>query len=169
LKCTVPDASLHCHYMSHEIHDSPFAVVMMFKSAMGMAVLSIVMGEFAMAGETRAGDPGMVKLVEAGKIAEARADWWGFDPSDSTKQLQAAIDSGARRLVIPRKTSPWIVHPLSLASNQVIVLGHPAEAEVWMLRTEKPAKYYTEDYYIDLLGVPPIFSTDKASLLVPAK
>lgn len=68
------------------------------------------------------GDPDKVKLVESGRIAEARADWWGFDPSDSTKQLQAAIDSGAKTLLIPRKSSPWIVHPLFLASNQVIVL-----------------------------------------------
>ncbi|HTU01135.1 MAG TPA: right-handed parallel beta-helix repeat-containing protein [Candidatus Sulfotelmatobacter sp.] len=37
------------------------------------------------------------------------AAWWGFDASDATSSVQAAIDSGARTIVIPRMSSPWTV------------------------------------------------------------
>ncbi|MBR3822849.1 MAG: DUF4838 domain-containing protein, partial [Kiritimatiellae bacterium] len=43
---------------------------------------------------TRGPQPELVKLVEAGKLKEARASWWGYDPENSTRFLQAAIDSG---------------------------------------------------------------------------
>ncbi|NLE66527.1 MAG: hypothetical protein GX608_03815, partial [Lentisphaerae bacterium] len=37
---------------------------------------------------------------------EARAEAWGYDAADSTDALQAALDSGARRLVISRQAGP---------------------------------------------------------------
>lgn len=37
--------------------------------------------------------PDLVTKVAAGEIKEARASWWGFDPQDSTRFLQAAIDA----------------------------------------------------------------------------
>lgn len=59
--------------------------------------------------------------VKSGKRTEARAAWWGFDPADATAALQAAIDSGARRVVVEKLDGPWIVHPIRLASDQEIV------------------------------------------------
>jgi len=76
----------------------------------------------ALAAQSRRGNPAKVKLVEAGTLTEARADWWGFDATDATKHLQAAIDSGARKVIVPDMGSPWIVHPIKLASDQGIVL-----------------------------------------------
>lgn len=63
-----------------------------------------------------------LELVKSGKIAEARADWWGFNETDSTGSLQAAIDSGVKKLIIPNMGKPWIVYPISLASDQEIML-----------------------------------------------
>ncbi len=59
--------------------------------------------------------------VESGKRTDANAAWWGFDPEDATEGLQAAIDSGARRLIVPNMHADWIVRPIRLASNQEII------------------------------------------------
>ncbi len=52
---------------------------------------------------------------------EAKASWWGFDKKDSTKCLQAAIDSGVKKLFIDNVGSPWITGPVFLKSKQEIV------------------------------------------------
>lgn len=59
--------------------------------------------------------------VAAGQCREARAVWWGFDPADSTAALQAAINSGARKLLVENLGAPWVVDTLQLAGNQEIV------------------------------------------------
>jgi len=59
--------------------------------------------------------------VAAGKRAEARAVWWGFNPDDATAALQAAINSGARKLIIENLGAPWIADKITLASHQEIV------------------------------------------------
>lgn len=59
--------------------------------------------------------------VESGKRTDANATWWGFDPEDATAGLQAAIDSGAHRLIVPNMREDWIVRPIQLASNQEII------------------------------------------------
>ncbi|MCY4403216.1 MAG: right-handed parallel beta-helix repeat-containing protein [Candidatus Poribacteria bacterium] len=59
--------------------------------------------------------------VKSGKRTDANASWWGFDPEDATEGLQAAIDSGARRLIVPNMRADWIVRPIKLASNQEII------------------------------------------------
>lgn len=66
-------------------------------------------------------DKAAIAEVAAGKRTEARAAWWGFDPVDSTTALQAAIKSGARKLIVEDMGSPWIVDNLRLAGNQEIV------------------------------------------------
>jgi hypothetical protein len=66
-------------------------------------------------------NPAAVEEVRAGKRKEARASWWGFDPADSTTVLQAAINSGAKKLIIENSGVPWITDKLQLASNQEIV------------------------------------------------
>ncbi len=63
---------------------------------------------------------GQIRKVQSGELREARADWWGFDPVDATASLQAALDSGVPRLVVPNMGTPWIVHPIHLRSNQEI-------------------------------------------------
>lgn len=65
--------------------------------------------------------PDLVAKVASGEIKEARASWWGFDAADSTAYLQAAINSGAAKLIVEKMPSPWVVTPLKAASNQHIV------------------------------------------------
>jgi len=69
----------------------------------------------------------MIDRVAAGEISEARASWWGFDPEDSTEALQAAIDSGAPKLIVENMGEPWVVRPITLASNQEIVFEDGCE------------------------------------------
>ena len=65
--------------------------------------------------------PNAVQEVMAGRRSLASAAWWGFDERDSTGSLQAAIRSGARKLVVPNLGKPWMVTPLFLESDQEIV------------------------------------------------
>ncbi|HEO70024.1 MAG TPA: right-handed parallel beta-helix repeat-containing protein, partial [Candidatus Hydrogenedentes bacterium] len=62
-----------------------------------------------------------VAEVLAGDRTEANAAWWGFNMDDATDALQAAINSGARKLTIPYMGAPWVVRPITLASNQEIL------------------------------------------------
>jgi hypothetical protein len=62
-------------------------------------------------------NPEAVQEVLSGIRIEANAAWWGFNPEDVTESLQAAIDSGAARLVIPYMGQDWVVRPLQLRSN----------------------------------------------------
>jgi len=66
-------------------------------------------------------NPGMVKEVLDGKRSEANAAWWGFDEADATDAIQSALNSGARRVVIPNMGKDWIVRPIRLRGNQEIV------------------------------------------------
>lgn len=63
-----------------------------------------------------------VAEVLAGKREVARASWWGFDPNDATAALQAAIDSGARKVIVEDVNAPWVVRPITLAGDQELVL-----------------------------------------------
>ena len=58
-----------------------------------------------------------IALVKAGKKAEAKAHWWGFNKEDSTKFLQAALDSGAKKVYIEKMASPWVTGPLVVPSD----------------------------------------------------
>lgn len=66
-------------------------------------------------------DPAKVAEVEAGSRESANAMWWGFDPADSTRAIQAAIDSGAKQVVIPNVGADWVVTPLQLRSNLTLI------------------------------------------------
>jgi len=59
--------------------------------------------------------------LSAGKRTTANAVWWGFDPADSTAAIQAAIDSGAKTVIIPFVNAPWIVRPMKLRSNLELI------------------------------------------------
>ncbi len=65
--------------------------------------------------------------VGAGKIKEAKASWWGFDPEDATQSLQAAINSGVPKLTVDDVGQPWIVTPITLVSDQEIVFEEGVE------------------------------------------
>ena len=66
-------------------------------------------------------NPKAVDEVKSGQRAEANAAWWGFNAEDSTEYLQAAIDSGARKLVVPYMGREWIARPLKLRGNLEVV------------------------------------------------
>lgn len=66
-------------------------------------------------------DPAAVAEVLAGRRAEARAEWWGFDPVNATASIQAALTSGARRVIVGDCGSPWIVDPIVLVGNLEVV------------------------------------------------
>lgn len=54
-------------------------------------------------------------------VDEVKASSFGFNPSNATAIIQKALDSGAKRIVIDRQASPWIVEPLFVRSNCEIV------------------------------------------------
>ena len=66
-------------------------------------------------------NPIAVQEVLAGKRTVANATWWGFNKEDSTVALQAAINSGASKVIVPYMGSEWVVQPIELVSNQEIV------------------------------------------------
>ena len=52
--------------------------------------------------------------------AVVKASSFGFDATNATRALQAALDSGARRVVVDRQAYDWIVDPLKVNSNTEI-------------------------------------------------
>jgi hypothetical protein len=65
--------------------------------------------------------------AQAGPSADAavggavvKAYSFGFDPADATRALQAAIDSGAAKVIVDNLGKPWIVDRIALASNQEV-------------------------------------------------
>lgn len=68
-----------------------------------------------------------VARVMAGEVKEARASWWGFDKADSTRALQAAIDSRVPRLIVDNMGAPWVTDKLRLVSDQEIVFEKGVE------------------------------------------
>ena len=50
-----------------------------------------------------------------------RVSDFGHDPKDSTRFVQAAFDSGARRVIVDNIAKPWYVTPLEVRSNTEIV------------------------------------------------
>src|SRR5437899_1465476 len=45
--------------------------------------------------------PKAVAEVQSSKRSTANAAWWGFNEEDATDALQAAIRSGAKRVIVP--------------------------------------------------------------------
>ncbi len=74
-------------------------------------------------------DADAIAKVKAGEITEAKASWWGFEAADSTDALQAAVDSGAKRVIVENMGRPWIVRPINLASDQEIFFEKGAVVE----------------------------------------
>ncbi len=75
----------------------------------------------AISAESTAPNQQAIADVQAGRTDTAHASWWGFDPADATKSLQAALDSPAKRVVVENLGSPWIVTTIRLPSNKEVV------------------------------------------------
>lgn len=79
-----------------------------------------VVARFAPAAPTGGRNEKAIAAVAAGTIQVAKASWWGFDPDDSTRALQAAIDSGVPKVVVDNVGKPWVVTGITLVSNQEV-------------------------------------------------
>ncbi len=88
-----------------------------------LAMSTMLATTLAAAAEAKSPDKKAIAEVAAGTRTEAHASWWGFDPIDSTASLQAAINSGARKLLVDNMGAPWVVNKLQLAGNQEIVFA----------------------------------------------
>ncbi len=62
-----------------------------------------------------------VQRVESGQSTVVSAAWWGFNPADATASLQAAINSKAKKVIVPFMGRPWIIRPVSLRSDLELV------------------------------------------------
>ena len=67
-------------------------------------------------------DKTAIAELKAGKRSKANVNWWADDKTDNTSAIQSALDSGAKRVIIPYKATPWLSGPLFLRSNQEIIL-----------------------------------------------
>ncbi len=61
-----------------------------------------------------------IQEVESGRSEVARSDWWGFDAQDATQALQAALRSKAKKVIVPKMPSPWIVDKIELVGSKEI-------------------------------------------------
>lgn len=86
-----------------------------------LSALISLAGIFSQAAEKVPPNRTRLEEVASGRSAEVRVSWWGFDPSDSTASLQAAIDCGAHKVIVENLGAPWITEKLRLASDQEIV------------------------------------------------
>jgi hypothetical protein len=77
-------------------------------------------GEFARAAAF-AVNSRAIQEVASGRRTTANASWWGYDPQDATAALQAAIHSGASKVIVEDMGTPWIVSPIQLAGDQEVV------------------------------------------------
>jgi hypothetical protein len=68
----------------------------------------------------RGRDAAAAASATEGRRRIVSAAWWGFDPADSTRALQSAIDSGAAVVQVPDMGSPWLVGPIRLRGGQEI-------------------------------------------------
>ena len=71
--------------------------------------------------------PDLVAKVASGEVCEAEVSWWGFDQKDSTRYIQAALDSKARKIVLDKRESSWITRPLVGRSNLTLVIPEGVE------------------------------------------
>ena len=94
-----------------------------------------------------------IASVKAGKTAEAKAVWWGYDKTDATKCLQAALDSGARKVIVDNVGSDWIIGPIAVPSNVELVFQDGvvmrAKPGVWQ---EKQGRRFVQRRMFEIHG-----------------
>lgn len=76
--------------------------------------------------------------------------------------VKAALHNGAGELVEEKDN---ITRPHLFAIDREVA----AAGEVWSLRLSRPSDTHMEDYYVELLGVPPLLASSTEGLLVPAE
>ena len=64
---------------------------------------------------------GATVVASANEIVTASS--FGWNPTNATKCLQAAFDSGAKKIVVDRQDSPWLVDMVFPRSNTEIVFA----------------------------------------------
>src|SRR5579862_9354867 len=88
-------------------------------------IFLMILGSQAIAHETPLAnvrnDQAVIEVTNQQRTV-ANAAWWGFNREDSTEPLQAALNSGAKTLIVPFMGQPWIARPLLLRGNQEIFL-----------------------------------------------
>ena len=95
-----------------KLHRPTFSSALKRSAAVAAALLLIATTTF---GQT---NPEAIRAALAEKPRVVKASWWGFDETESTKALQAAIDSGADKVIVQNMGKPWIVDKIQLASDQ---------------------------------------------------
>lgn len=79
-----------------------------------------------------------------------------------SERVKVSVYDGQGKL-FEEKDALCVVHKF------IVTRKDPSKGEIWSLKSEKAADFLLEDFYIDLIGVPPIFAPDKKSLLIPAE
>lgn len=59
--------------------------------------------------------------LKSGKLVTAKASWWNPDKDNATKALQAAINSGAKQVIVDNIGYDWVIDPVFLVDNQEII------------------------------------------------
>lgn len=85
---------------------------------------------------------------------EVRVSDFGWDPEDATEFVQAALDSGAKRVVFDRKEGPWVVRPVKARSGTDIVFEDGVE-----LVAKKGEFMGKRDYLMDMTDLSDITLT----------
>lgn len=70
-----------------------------------------------------------VAEADSGGVARdiVKVSDFGFAPEDSTCFLQAALDSGAKKVVVDRQATPWVTKPLFCRSGQEVFFEEGVE------------------------------------------
>ena len=63
------------------------------------------------------------------EVVEVRAESFGFNETDATRALQAAINSKATRVIVGNTGKPWIVRPIKLRSDLELVFEKGVEVQ----------------------------------------
>lgn len=79
---------------------------------------------------------------------EVKVSSFGYDPVDSTRFIQAALDSGASRVILDRQDGPWPSLTLKIRSNTEFVLDPGVE-----LQAKRGAFRGVRDFFVVVHGV----------------
>jgi hypothetical protein len=78
-----------------------------------------------------AANPQAVTEVLSGRKAVANAAWWGFDEEDATEALQAAINSGAKTVIVPNVCDGNYRQRISVISVDGLLVENSVFQNTW--------------------------------------
>ena len=87
----------------------------------------------------------LLSLALTGCDEAVKVSSFGYDPEDSTRFIQAALDSGVKKLVLDKQAGPWYTLPLKMRSNTELVLEPGVE-----LVAKRGAYKGLRDYLLEL-------------------